>query len=147
VSANKVGFDGSSYFCLRCGQAGFQTRAAAIGHLAQCGKPVQVYQLPATDAAGGGAGGGGGGAGGGGGGGGPLLVYLEDLDARLSRLEHQVRNQVQHLQAVAAHESGTGWLPWVIIGIFLLFVLSSPKTQQALRSALSVGKDVRGLLG
>ena len=31
-----VGWDGSSYFCMRCGKAGFDTKAKAVGHQSQC---------------------------------------------------------------------------------------------------------------
>jgi len=31
-----VGWDGSSYFCMRCFKAGFSTKAQAVGHQAQC---------------------------------------------------------------------------------------------------------------
>ena len=31
-----VGFDGRSFYCMRCGRAGFRSEAAARGHLGQC---------------------------------------------------------------------------------------------------------------
>jgi len=31
-----VGWDGSSFFCMRCGKAGFDTQAKAVGHQSQC---------------------------------------------------------------------------------------------------------------
>jgi len=31
-----VGFDGETYFCMRCGKAGFKSPAAVVGHLAHC---------------------------------------------------------------------------------------------------------------
>ena len=31
-----VGHDGESFFCMRCGKAGYSTKAQAIGHLVIC---------------------------------------------------------------------------------------------------------------
>jgi hypothetical protein len=31
-----VGWDGESFFCMRCGKAGFNTKAKAVGHQSQC---------------------------------------------------------------------------------------------------------------
>jgi len=31
-----VGHDGESFFCMRCGKAGFDTKAKAVGHQSQC---------------------------------------------------------------------------------------------------------------
>ena len=42
-----VGHDGETYFCMRCGKAGFDSKAKAIGHQAQCpAKESNLGALP-----------------------------------------------------------------------------------------------------
>lgn len=42
-----VGYDGKDYFCMRCGKAGFETKAQAVGHQSQCkAKNINLGVLP-----------------------------------------------------------------------------------------------------
>jgi hypothetical protein len=42
-----VGYDGKSYFCKRCGRAGFASIAAVRGHLGLCKARAKTYDLGA----------------------------------------------------------------------------------------------------
>lgn len=42
-----VGYDGKEFFCMRCGKAGFETKAQAVGHQSQCKvKNINLGVLP-----------------------------------------------------------------------------------------------------
>ncbi len=45
-----VGWDGESYFCMRCGKAGYSTKEQAMGHLAKCKVRDIIAKLPSQPA-------------------------------------------------------------------------------------------------
>ena len=45
-----VGHDGESYFCMRCGKAGYSTKEQAMGHLAKCKARETATVLPSQPA-------------------------------------------------------------------------------------------------
>jgi hypothetical protein len=125
-----VGHDGSSFFCMLCGKAGYTTKEQAMGHLAKCKSRMSVLasqpasQLPSQSA----------------------TYNLAELPTKLptklpldmSAIEHllsvqgqeiadikqyqaRMSNEVPHLQAVGQMQflgvSADGWIIIAVIGI------------------------------
>lgn len=133
-----VSWDGASFYCERCGRAGFQSEAQARGHLSQCkgraiqqGKPSYepVVLPPAPSLVGGGAGAGLGWSGGGGqvvvGGGGQggqydlVLVRLDGIQQQVNRLSNEYTHMLQTYNA-PTNALSQGIPQWLLIGLLVL---------------------------
>jgi len=144
-----AGHDGNSYFCRRCGKAGFSSIMQVRGHLSACPSRSDVVVVSPP---------------------GPppvkenfsgvlvpnerrgvggetdmlqkLYAITTDLANRMERIERSFYNEIPHRLAVAQYQNNDfGWLKWILIALLVLWFFQKTGNSESVKNLAGKAGD------